>query len=211
METRIPTLLVSLDLARLEVINRILGSLGKIDANWFRDGFLSHEDHEKLAEAKGRMKDTPFFVDDTPNRTVADIAACARHMKRSENLGLLMVDDLQLILPNDPQDQRQRQLSQILHSLKLLACELKIPIVCLSQLDRQTGSGQKNARPRLRDLCESGIAERDVDVVLFLHREKQLIRNHRLLQAIANTIAFLRENEYSWAYARMVRGVSKNQ
>jgi replicative DNA helicase len=172
----VPTQFVSLDLTRIELAQRMLCSQGSIDADTFCSGFLSKEDRRKLSEARTRFQEAPFFVDDRPNRSLTDIAASARRMRQCENLGLLVVDDLQLILPDDPQDHRQKQLASIACSLKLLACGLKIPILCLSQLPGQPKSSKTNDRPRLRHLRESGVSDRDADVVMFIHNKKSCRR-----------------------------------
>ncbi len=168
----VPTLFVSLEMARLELAQRMLCSQGKIDASKFRSGFLSGEDRQKLVEASARLGKAPLFVDDTPSRTVTEIAACARRLKRKENLGLLVIDYLQLIQPDNPKDPRQEQVARMTRRLKALARELKIPILCLAQLNRQPEATRESHRPRLSHLRESGAIEQDADVVLFIHREE---------------------------------------
>jgi len=171
-EAGVPTLFVSLEMARLELAQRMLCSQGKIDASKFRSGFLSGEDRQKLVEASARLGKAALFVDDTPSRTVTEIAACARRLKRRENLGLIVVDYLQLIQPDNPKDPRQEQVARMTRRLKALARELKIPILCLAQLNRQPEATRESHRPRLSHLRESGAIEQDADVVLFIHREE---------------------------------------
>jgi len=103
LEAGVPTLLVSLDLGRLEIIHRMLCCQGKVDAHKFLSGFLSRDDRQKLIEARARIQDAPFFIDDTPNRSVPEIAALAHRTKQDRNLGLLIIDDLQSISPDDLQ------------------------------------------------------------------------------------------------------------
>jgi replicative DNA helicase len=172
MAANVPTLFVSLDLARLEVGKRLLCSYGKIDWNKFRSGFLSAKDRKELAEAAAKMRRAPLFVNDTPNCSLAEISTCARRMGRSERLGLLIIDHLQLILPDGPQDHRQRQLAKMARNLKALACELEIPILCLSNLNQKARSDDERNRPRLSDLCDSGCIDRSADVVVFVHRKE---------------------------------------
>jgi len=172
IEANVPTLFVSLEMARLELAQRMLCSQGRIDANKFRTGFLSKEDRSKLVEASAKLGKAPFFVDDTPARTVTEIAACARRLKRKQNLGLVVIDYLQLIQPDDPRDPRQEQVAKMARRLKALARELKIPVLCLAQLNRQTEQGKEGHRPRLSHLRESGAIEQDADVVMFIHREE---------------------------------------
>ena len=124
-------------------------------------------------EASGKLSQSPLFIDDTPSRTVTEIAACARRLKRKENLGLVVVDYLQLIQPDDPRDPRQEQVAKMARRLKALARELQIPIMVLAQLNRQVeASGREEHRPRLSHLRESGAIEQDADVVMFVHREE---------------------------------------
>ena len=172
IEANVPTLFVSLEMARLELAQRMLCSQGRIDANKFRSGFLSKEDRSKLIEASAKLGKAPMFVDDTPARTVTEIAACARRLKRKQNLGLIVIDYLQLIQPDDPRDPRQEQVAKMARRLKALARELRIPVLCLAQLNRQTEQGKESHRPRLSHLRESGAIEQDADVVMFIHREE---------------------------------------
>jgi len=172
IKSNVPTLFVSLEMARLELGQRLLCSQGKIDANKFRSGFLSKEDRQKLVEASAKLSQAPLFIDDTSTRTCTEIAACARRLKRKNNLGLLVIDYLQLIQPDDPRDPRQEQVAKMARRLKALARELKIPVLCLAQLNRQMEQGKEGHRPRLSHLRESGAIEQDADVVMFVHREE---------------------------------------
>jgi replicative DNA helicase len=172
IKSNVATLFVSLEMARLELGQRLLCSQGKIDANKFRSGFLSKEDRQKLVEASAKLGQAPLFIDDSPSRTCTEIAACARRLKRKNNLGLLVIDYLQLIQPDDPRDPRQEQVAKMARRLKGLARELKIPILCLAQLNRQMEQGKEGHHPRLSHLRESGAIEQDADVVMFVHREE---------------------------------------
>jgi replicative DNA helicase len=172
IESNVCTLFVSLEMAKLELAQRMLCSQGKIDASKFRSGFLSGDDRKKLVEASAKLGKAPFYVDDTPARTVTEIAACARRLKRKQNLGLVVIDYLQLIQPDDPRDPRQEQVAKMARRLKALARELRIPVLCLAQLNRQTEQGKEGHRPRLSHLRESGAIEQDADVVMFVHREE---------------------------------------
>ncbi len=171
--SRVPVLFVSLEMARLELAQRLLCSQGSIDGSKFRSGFISSDEREKLMEASGKLSQSPLFIDDTPSRTVTEIAACARRLKRRESLGLVVIDYLQLIQPDDPRDPRQEQVAKMARRLKALARELTVPIICLAQLNRQVeASGREEHRPRLSHLRESGAIEQDADVVMFVHREE---------------------------------------
>jgi replicative DNA helicase len=172
IEANVTTLFVSLEMARLELAQRMLCSQGKIDANKFRSGFLSGDDRNKLVEASAKLGKAPLFIDDTPARTITEIAACARRLKRKQKLGLIVIDYLQLIQPDDPRDPRQEQVAKMARRLKALARELRIPVLCLAQLNRQVEQGKEGHRPRLSHLRESGAIEQDADVVMFVHREE---------------------------------------
>ncbi len=172
IEAKVSTLFVSLEMARLELAQRMLCSQGRIDANKFRSGFLSPKDHSDLVEASAKLYGAPMFIDDTPSRTCTEIAACARRLKRRKSLGLVVIDYLQLIQPDDPRDPRQEQVAKMARRLKGLARELNVPVLCLAQLNRQADTGKEGHRPRLSHLRESGAIEQDADVVMFIHREE---------------------------------------
>ncbi len=172
LESREACLFVSLEMSSRELARRMLCSLGKIDGKKFRSGFISSQEREKLVAASNRLSDAPLFIDDTPSRTVSEIAACARRLKRKADLRLVVIDYLQLIVPDDPQAPRQEQVARITRRLKALARELRIPVLCLAQLNRQVEQGREGHRPRLSHLRESGAIEQDADVVMFVHREE---------------------------------------
>lgn len=171
IEAKVPTLFVSLEMARLELAQRMLCSQGRIDANKFRSGFISKEERQKLIVASGRLSQAPLWIDDTPSRTCSEIAACARRLKRREKLGLVVIDYMQLIQPDDPRDPRQEQVAKMARRLKCLARELKVPVLCLAQLNRRADEGKDSHRPKLSQLRESGAIEQDADVVMFIWRD----------------------------------------
>lgn len=172
IESNVPTLFVSLEMARLELAQRLLCSQGRIDGNKFRNGFLSGSDRENLVKASARLGKAPLYIDDTPSRTLMEIAACARRLKRKHGLGLIVIDYLQLIQPDNARDPRQEQVARMARRLKQLARELKVPVLCLAQLNRQAEAGKEGHHPRLSHLRESGAIEQDADVVMFVHREE---------------------------------------
>jgi len=172
LEAGVPTLFVSLEMAGLELTQRMLCSQGRIDAGKFRSGFISRDDRQKLTDATAKLSKAPLWIDDSPSRTCTEIAASARRWKRKHKLGLVVIDYLQLIQPDNPNDPRQEQVAKITRRLKGLARELKMPILCLAQLNRQVEAGRETHRPRLSHLRESGAIEQDADVVMFIHREE---------------------------------------
>ena len=174
IDAKVPTLFVSLEMARHELAQRLLASQGRIDGTKFRSGMMSREDREKLVEASAKLSKAPLFIDDSPSRSMSEIAAEARRLQRKHGLGLIVIDYLQLIQPENPRDPRQEQVAKIARRLKGLARELSVPVLCLAQLNRQVeaGTGKESHRPRMSHLRESGAIEQDADVVMFIHREE---------------------------------------
>lgn len=171
VETRKPVLLVNLEMTRDELVFRILCSRAQLDATKIRSGQFGPDEETRLTNASSLMMKAPIFIDDTPTRTVAEIAAIARRVQKKHGLELIIIDYLQLIEPDNYRDPRQEQVAKIARRLKGLARELKIPVLCLAQLNRQT-DGSSDHRPRLSQLRESGAIEQDADVVMFVHREE---------------------------------------
>jgi replicative DNA helicase len=170
----IPVLFVSLEMAAAELVNRLLCAIAEINSQQLRIGSLGAKAQQGFLEVASEISTAPLFVDDSPSRTVLDIAAAARRVKRQAGdagLGLVVIDYLQLIEPDNPRDPRQEQVAKIARRLKGLARELSVPVLCLAQLNRQTEATKDN-RPRLSHLRESGAIEQDADVVMFVHREE---------------------------------------
>lgn len=169
---RVPTLVFSLEMSCDEITNRLLVSEARVDASRMRNGRLIESDWSKISNAIGRLGDAPLYIDDNPNITVMEIRAKARRLKaRSGGLGLIIVDYLQLMSGGSNPENRQLEVSAISRGLKILARELEVPVVALSQLSRQLES-RSDKRPTLADLRESGSLEQDADVVMFLYRDE---------------------------------------
>ena len=169
---RVPTLFVSLEMAAVELADRLLCSEAKVNGHRMRTGTLSSDDHKNLTVTAARIAKAPLYCDDSPSRTVTEIAAAARRIQRKEGkLGLIVIDYLQLIEPDNPRDPRQEQVSRMTRRLKGMAREMKVPVLILAQLNRQTEASKDNI-PRLSHLRESGAIEQDADVVMFVHREE---------------------------------------
>ena len=166
-----PVLLFSLEMSHLELTQRLLCSEARVDANRMRTGKLLEADWPKIGNAISRMSEAPIFIDDNPNLTVMDIRARARRLKSREGLGLVVVDYLQLMTGRHGAENRQVEVSEISRGLKILARELEVPVVALSQLSRGLEMRQ-DKRPMLADLRESGSIEQDSDVVLFIYRDE---------------------------------------
>jgi replicative DNA helicase len=168
-----PTLFVSLEMGSNELIDRMLCSEARVNGHQLRNGSLNQTERAKLSKTASKIAAAPFYVDDSPSRTVSEIAAAGRRVKRQCNnrLGLIVIDYLQLIEPDNPNDPRQEQVAKIARRLKGMARELKVPILCLAQLNRQA-EDSRDHRPKLSHLRESGAIEQDADIVMFVHREE---------------------------------------
>jgi replicative DNA helicase len=177
MRERAPTLFVSLEMNSIELVDRLLCSVAKVNGSRMRVGTITHEEQQRLLKHAGEISTSPLYIDDTPSRTVSEIAAVARRITQQETkkgnrpLGLIVIDYLQLIEPDNSKDPRQEQVAKIARRLKMLAREQSVPVLCLSQLNRQA-EDSKDHRPRLSHLRESGAIEQDADVVMFVHREE---------------------------------------
>jgi replicative DNA helicase len=170
MEANVPTLFFSLEMGRDEITQRLLCSEARVDATKLRTGRFDDRDWQKVSAAVGRLGEAPIFIDDNPNITVMDIRAKARRLKARENLGLIVIDYIQLMTGRSHAESRQVEVAEMSRGLKILARELQIPVVALSQLSRGLESRQ-DKRPMLSDLRESGSLEQDADVVMFLYRD----------------------------------------
>jgi replicative DNA helicase len=171
-----PVLFVSLEMSDIELCRRLLCSAARVNGHRLRNGTISQEDRKKLLDTAGEISQCPLFVDDTPSRTMTEIAANARRLKRKHGLALIVIDYLQLIEPDNPRDQRQEQVAKIARRLKIMARELEVPVMCLAQLNRQAEASRDN-KPKLSHLRESGAIEQDADVVMFVHREEYYASN----------------------------------
>jgi len=167
----IPVLFFSLEMSHLEIAQRVLCAEARVDAARMRNGRLLEGDWPKISNAIGRIGNAPLHIDDNPNVTVMDIRARARRMKAREGLGLVVVDYLQLMTGRSHAENRQVEISEISRGLKILARELEIPVLALSQLSRNLES-RSDKRPMLADLRESGAIEQDADVVMFIYRDE---------------------------------------
>ena len=168
-DQNIPCAVFSLEMSKQQLAQRMLCSRGNIDSHKLRKGMLSQEDHQKLAVTVGELAKAPIFVDDSAGLTVLDLRAKARRLAREHNIQCIMIDYLQL-MDNPGPDSRQQQISEISRGIKAIARDLRVPVICLSQLNRAT-EGRDGHKPRMSDLRESGAIEQDADVVMLLHRE----------------------------------------
>ena len=171
LRMKTPVLFVSLEMSSLELGDRLLCSVAEVNGHRLRNGTIGNDERRKLIEAAAELSQAPLFIDDSPSRTMTEIAANARRLKRRHGLGLVVIDYLQLIEPDNSRDPRQEQVSKIARRLKGLAREMDVPVLCLAQLNRQVEATRDN-KPQLSHLRESGAIEQDADVVMFVHREE---------------------------------------
>ena len=166
------TVLFSLEMGRNEITMRLLSAEARVPLQTMRTGQMNDDDWARLARRMSEVADAPLFIDDSPNMSMMEIRAKCRRLKQRHDLKFVIVDYLQLMSSPKRVENRQQEVSELSRSLKLLAKELELPVVALSQLNR--GSEQRtDKRPMLSDLRESGSIEQDSDVVILLHREDQ--------------------------------------
>jgi replicative DNA helicase len=172
LEERRPVAVFSLEMSNEQLSMRLLTSEARIDSNRLRTGFISQEDWQNATDAAGVLNEMPIFIDDTPNITVMEIRAKARKLYQKHNdIGLIIIDYLQLMKPPYRTDRRDLEIAEISRSLKALAKELNIPIIALSQLNRMLEQ-RADKRPMMSDLRESGALEQDADIVAFIYRDE---------------------------------------
>jgi replicative DNA helicase len=166
-----PVLVFSLEMGNLELSQRLLCGEARIDSRKVRTGHLSEDDWSRISQAIGRLAQAPIWIDDNPNLTVMEIRAKARRLKSQVgDLGMVVIDYLQLMTGRGNAENRQVEVSEMSRGLKILARELECPVVALSQLSRQLEL-RADKRPMLADLRESGSIEQDADVVMFIYRD----------------------------------------
>ena len=160
----------SLEMSKEQLVNRLLSLESKVDSQAIRTGNLSDDDWAKLIEGAGTIGKSNLIIDDTPGISISELRSKCRKYKLENNLGIVMIDYLQLMTGSKKTDSRQQEISDISRSLKELARELNVPVVALSQLSRAVEQRPEH-RPMLSDLRESGAIEQDADVVMFLYRD----------------------------------------
>ena len=172
VKSNVPVVIFNLEMSKEQVANRILSSEAMVDSNKIRTGQLDENDWMKLAEASGVLSEAPIYIDDTPGINIMEIRAKCRKLKMEKNLGLVVIDYLQLIQGSGKRNtSREQEISEISRSLKILAKEINVPVIALSQLSRAAEQRKEDHRPMLSDLRESGAIEQDADIVMFLYRD----------------------------------------
>jgi len=168
----VPVIIFNLEMSKEQVVNRILAAEAMVDSNKLRTGQLDDNDWMKLASASGILSEAPIYIDDTPGISIMEIRTKCRKLKMERNIGLVVIDYLQLVTASGKKNaSREQEISEISRSLKILAKELNVPVIALSQLSRSAEKRQDDKRPMLSDLRESGAIEQDADIVMFIYRE----------------------------------------
>ena len=217
LESQRPVLFFSLEMSQLELTQRIVCAEARVDSSRVRNGKLVESDWNKIAHATGRLAEAPLWIDDNPNLTIMEIRSKARRLKsRVGDLGMVVIDYLQLMTGRSSAENRQVEVSEISRGLKILARELETPVVALSQLSRGLEL-RADKRPVLADLRESGSIEQDADVVMFIYRDEIynpdsadrgtaeiIVSKHRNGPTGVSRLAFL---DHYARYANMAKGV----
>ncbi len=172
------TVIFSLEMSRSEITTRLISAEAGIKLQALRTGRLQDNDWQKIARVLGQANEAPLFIDDSPNMSMPEIRAKCRRLKQQKDLKLVVIDYLQLMSSGKRVESRQQEVSEFSRSLKLLAKELEVPVIAISQLNR--GSEQRtDKRPQMSDLRESGAIEQDADMVLLLHRDDAYDKENR--------------------------------
>jgi replicative DNA helicase len=216
IEASRPVLFFSLEMSRTELSQRLLCSEARVDSTRVRTGRLSEDDWRRISHGIGRLGDAPLWIDDNPNVTVMEIRSKARRLQSKVGpLGMVVVDYIQLMTGRHGAESRQVEVAEISRGLKILARELRAPVVALAQLNRSLEQ-RADKRPMLSDLRESGSLEQDADVVTFLYRDELynadspdrgtaevLVAKHRAGPTGTVRLAFL---DHYTKFANMARG-----
>jgi replicative DNA helicase len=171
VDANIPVAIFSLEMSKEQLSLRMLSSEARIDSSRLRGGFITQDDWIKITDAAGVLSQAPIYIDDSPNITILEIRAKSRRLKMENNIGLVIIDYIQLMKGRVSAERRDLEVSEISRSLKALAKEIDVPVVALSQLNRKLEE-RSDKRPQLADLRESGALEQDADVVAFIYRDE---------------------------------------
>jgi replicative DNA helicase len=167
---KVPSVIFSLEMGKEQLVMRFLASIAKVDFGRMRTGHFLDSDWPRLTRAAGILHDAKIFIDDTPAISVLELRSKARRLKSEHDIGLIIIDYLQLMRGGVNSESRQQEISEISRSLKALAKELSVPVIALSQLNRELEK-RADKRPMMSDLRESGAIEQDADVIMFVYRE----------------------------------------
>ena len=193
--TGIGAAIFSLEMAKEQLVLRMLCSEARVNNSKVRSGYLAERDFPKLANAAGRLHEAPIYIDDTPAISVLELRAKARRLvrDRSKKVGLIVIDYLQLMRGMGNASNREQEISEISRSLKALAKELNVPVIAISQLNRRV-EDRGDRRPMMSDLRESGAIEQDADVIMFIYRDEVYNKNDDSLKGVAEVIVAKQRN-----------------
>ena len=185
----------SLEMAKEQLVLRMLCSEARVNSSKVRSGYLGERDFPQLAKAAGRLHEAPIYIDDTPAISVLELRAKARRLvrDRSKKIGLIVVDYLQLMRGMGAANNREQEISEISRSLKALAKELNVPVMALSQLNRRV-EDRGDRRPMMSDLRESGAIEQDADVIMFIYRDEVYNKSDESKKGVAEVIVAKQRN-----------------
>ncbi|MBB1575803.1 MAG: DnaB-like helicase C-terminal domain-containing protein, partial [Propionibacterium sp.] len=170
------TVFFSLEMSRTEIVMKVLSAEASVPLQKIRGGRMDENDWQRITDRSVTLSGKPFFIDDSPNLTMMEIRAKARRLKQRNNLQLICIDYIQLMTSGKKVESRQLEVSEFSRQIKLLAKELEVPVIALSQLSRNTEQ-RKDGVPQLADLRESGSLEQDADIVIMLHRPELYTQN----------------------------------
>lgn len=170
MKGGVPTAIFSLEMSKEQLVTRLIAMDSMVDSQSIRTGQIMDGDWDKIIDSTHRVGSTPMFIDDTPGITVSELRSKCRKLKQTQNLGLIVIDYLQLMNGSGKKESRQQEISEISRSLKKLARELDVPVIALSQLNR-AADAREDHKPVMSDLRESGAIEQDADVIMFIYRD----------------------------------------
>lgn len=175
IDDKVPVAIFSLEMSKEALTERMLSSEARVDSQRMRRGMIRDDEFPMLARAAGILSSAPIYIDDSSGLSVLEMRSKARRLKTEDNIGLIIVDYLQLMVGSRSAENRQQEVSEISRGLKALAKELGVPVVALSQLSRASENRTGDHRPQLSDLRESGAIEQDADLIAFLYREEMYV------------------------------------
>lgn len=186
-DSPIPVGIFSMEMSKEQLVTRMLSSEAEVDHAKLRTGNFSSVELQRIFQAAGRLSEARIFIDDSPSMSILELRARARRLCREHNVGLIIIDYLQLIKGRGTAERREQEISEISRFLKSLAKELRIPVIAISQLNRMVEQ-REDKRPRLADLRESGAIEQDADLILFIYRDEVYHKENESNKGIAEVI-----------------------
>jgi replicative DNA helicase len=189
-----PVAIFSLEMSSASLLTRFLCAGARVDQHKFRAGFLNQDERRKLQVTLADLTDSPLFLDDTPGVNPMDVHSKLRRMKQEHGLSLVVIDYLQLMSGRGRSENRNQEVSAMSRALKLMAKDLDVPFLVLSQLSRATETRPGDHKPQLSDLRDSGSIEQDADLVMFIYREEVYKRDREDLRGLAEIIIAKQRN-----------------